>query len=358
MPERRQQWKTGFATLAEANAALTKALGKVDTGRDPFPADVTFGRYTDAWLANEAARIRPATLVRYRGLLHKDVLPILADIPLVRIKPAHVRQVLSAMEARKLAAATIRQGRAVLGSIMRQAVEDDLIVANPVIAVRPPANRRRDLTVPTAAQLSAMMTAAKGSTYEVPLTLACGTGARRSEILGLQWSDFDAKRGTLRITRSLQRGPGSDQGRDLRVLPPKTPRAVRELKLPAFAVELLRAHRRAQTDRQLKLGAGWFKDQALGELICERGDGGPIDPDNLTQAFKRYAKAAGLDQRTRLHDVRHAVATKLAEDGVPLVAVSALLGHSSAAFTASVYQHAFTTMTDQAAAALDVAFGG
>ena len=138
----------------------------------------------------------------------------------------------------------------------------------------------------------------------------------------------------------------------------KTPRARREIPLPTYAVDVLRRHRKEQAERQLALGEGWFRDEALGELVIDRGDGGPIDPDNFTAAVKRFGKAAGLDRRTRLHDIRHAVATQLARDRVELVTVSAILGHSSAAFTATTYQHAFEGMKRAAADSLGAAFFG
>jgi hypothetical protein len=47
------------------------------------------------------------------------------------------------------------------------------------------------------------------------------------------------------------------------------------------------------------------------DLVCERGDGKPLDPDLMTKAFKRLAATAGLHPKTRLHDLRHAILTEL-----------------------------------------------
>lgn len=60
------------------------------------------------------------------------------------------------------------------------------------------------------------------------------------------------------------------------------------------------------------IGPGW---QDL-DLVCERGDGGPLHPDSWTKAFKRLARQAGLPRATRLHDVRHGFATVLLARGV------------------------------------------
>jgi len=60
---------------------------------------------------------------------------------------------------------------------------------------------------------------------------------------------------------------------------------------------------------------------------------------------------------TRLHDVRHAVATELGRRGGQPVIVSAVLGHASPSFTIAVYQHAWQEGPSEAAAALEAALG-
>ncbi|MGQ0671079.1 MAG: tyrosine-type recombinase/integrase [Actinomycetota bacterium] len=67
------------------------------------------------------------------------------------------------------------------------------------------------------------------------------------------------------------------------------------------------------------------------------------------------ALKAGFHPDTRLHDVRHAVATELGRRGVHPVIVSAVLGHTSPAFTIAVYQHAWQEGPAEAARALETA---
>ena len=91
--------------------------------------------------------------------------------------------------------------------------------------------------------------------------------------------------------------------------------------------------------------------------MLDRGDGGPLDPREFTKAFKGFAKAAGLPERTRLHDVRHGYATALIGTKTPVAVTAALLGHASAAFTINRYGHPDDKMKEEAAAALDQAYG-
>lgn len=68
----------------------------------------------------------------------------------------------------------------------------------------------------------------------------------------------------------------------------------------------------------------------------------------LSQSFERVARDAGLP-RIRFHDLRHTHATLLLKAGVPLKVVSERLGHSTPAFTMTVYQHVLPGMQRDAA---------
>jgi site-specific recombinase XerD len=51
------------------------------------------------------------------------------------------------------------------------------------------------------------------------------------------------------------------------------------------------------------------------------------------------------------------LATALLEEGIDVAVVSAILGHASPGFTMSVYQHVREGMAEQAAEAIERAFG-
>jgi integrase len=287
--------------------------------------------------------------------------PVIGGLDLAKVRPGHVRAVLARVQQRGAAAATIAQVRSVLGSALRQAVADGLIPANPVAAVKRPRVQRQELHWPTSAQLWALLEVSGGTAWEVPILLAVVTGARRSEILGISWEDVDLKAGTVLIRRGVQPVRHPSDGTTIVFTPLKTKRSRRIVQLPSFAQEQIRRHRREQMKRRTVFGTRWRDPlDELGRpiaLVCERGDGFFIYPDSFTSAFKRLARQAGMHPDTRLHDVRHAVATELGRRGVHPVIVSAVLGHASPAFTIAVYQHAWQEGPSEAAAALEAALG-
>lgn len=65
----------------------------------------------------------------------------------------------------------------------------------------------------------------------------------------------------------------------------------------------------------------------------------PVNPERVTAWWRRARRAAGLDERWRLHDLRHWSATYVAS-GHDLRTVANRLGHANPAMTLRVYAHA------------------
>ena len=152
-----------------------------------------------------------------------------------RIRAAHVQ---AALDSINRAPRTVQQARAVLSISLRQAVAWGLLQASPVQATRAPKAERPDLDVPTVEGVQALLIAAEGTVWEMPLFLAAYTGARRGEVLAIGWGDIDWERGRVRITRSLERING-----EFRFKEPKTKRSRREVALPSLVVDRLRRYR-------------------------------------------------------------------------------------------------------------------
>jgi len=80
--------------------------------------------------------------------------------------------------------------------------------------------------------------------------------------------------------------------------------------------------------------------------------GDPWHARNVLAAFQASLKRAGLP-RQRFHNLRHACATLLLEQGEDLGVVSKLLGHSTVSTTLDVYAHLTPAMGERAAARMD-----
>ncbi len=115
------------------------------------------------------------------------------------------------------------------------------------------------------------------------VSLALATGLRRGELLALRWGDLDFDAATLRVERSVE-----ETASGLRVKPPKTRRGRRNLKLPAEAVAMPRAHRIEQMKLRLALGLGKTDTETL---VFSDVEGEMLKPHTVSRAWRRAVVA-------------------------------------------------------------------
>lgn len=203
-------------------------------------------------------------------------------------------------------------------------------------------------TALSADQARALLVAAEGDPLEAFYTLALTAGLRLGELQALSWPALDLDRRRLEVRATYQ---GNADGEPV-FAPPKTDRSRRMVQLSGIAVNALRRHRVRQAEQRLQVGSLWG-DYGL---VFTTGFGKPLDGNTLrTRSFAQLLKRAELPPM-RFHALRHAAATLLMVKGVPVKAVSEMLGHSDVATTLRVYSHVLPTMQDAAADAMDRIF--
>ena len=88
------------------------------------------------------------------------------------------------------------------------------------------------------------------------------------------------------------------------------------------------------------------------DLVFATGLGTPLRQSDVRRVWLRVVKASGLE-RIRFHDLRHAHATLMLQQGVHPKIVSERLGHSGIAITMDIYSHVLPGLQAEAAAQLD-----
>jgi integrase len=122
---------------------------------------------------------------------------------------------------------------------------------------------------------------------------------------------------------------------------------------PSFVADDLAAHRKEQkVRRRSDLRDVWSAE----DLVFDDGLGQPLSPWTVSAGFRRLVRDMGVT-RIRIHDLRHAHASRLLEAGVHPKVVSERLGHSSIVITMDTYSHVIPTMGRAAANAIDGLFG-
>lgn len=133
--------------------------------------------------------------------------------------------------------------------------------------------------------------------------LAWGTAGRASALLELTWDRVEFTRGENGQIR-LAKGPSRSKGR---ATVPMT---------NSLRASLLEAHNARTTDYVIEWG------------------GKPVK--SVKRSFAEAARKAGLDDVSP-HVIRHSAAVAMAEDGVPMHEIAAVLGHTDPRVTFRVY---------------------
>jgi integrase len=326
---KRRQLTSTHPSLAAARRYVTKARADLDRGTFAVADRQTFADYAAAWLKRRRRKVRAITARSYAGCIRQADAAFGAKA-LTAITRADVEAVVerlaSAGRSRRTAALTLFVIRAVLAD----ALADGLLVRNVAAAVEPDGRDARPRDVLSGAELARLHEhlAADRLAALWMLTLY---GLRRSEVMGLRWSDVDLDRGKL----SIARGRVDVDGKRQDVGDPKTRRGTRTLPLPPDVLAALRALRKAQL-------AAFGGEQVRTGWLAVDEVGVPIRPERWSDYWHEHVEAAGIDAGERkltLHCARHSSVTAMLDAGVPLRIVAAWHGHDPAV-AARTYDHA------------------
>jgi integrase len=330
-------------TRRDVQERLRAALTRTDGGIRPVSQVLTVDAWLDEWLAGSVeSRLRPTTAENYATILRLYVRPAIGKVPLAKLTPEHVQRMMVALAARgDLSPTTVRAAYAVLRIALSRALKSGTVLRNVCTLVDPPAKARHELAPLTADQARAFLDNLAGDRLEALLTTAIALGMREGELLALRWQDVDLRAGTLTVMHTLTRLTHE-------LAEPKTERARRTLTLPRSVVAVLQSHRVRQAEERLAAGSQW-QDR---DLVFATSEGRALDARNVLRAYQLRLERAGLPHQ-RFHDLRHACATLLLEQGEELAVVSKILGHSNLATTADVYAHLTPAMGERVASRMD-----
>jgi integrase len=346
----------GFRKEADAVDAMRSRMREIEAERTGKPAPkISLGEWLQTWLDTYGRdRCQPKTLERYRQLAayviedQQGNASALSVRPLAEVSHTELESflfaLLEAMAKRRkhISARTIRHIAGVLNVALNKAFRLELIAVNPMQRVELPTAKKQDARSLTPEEIRSLREGCKGDWTFALVEIALGTGARRGELLALQWADLDWLSGVLTISKSLEQTAGG-----LRVKSPKNGKT-RVCKLPHSAFAALQFQRDQQRENQ-RLFAGDYETNGL--IFCE-ADGSYHEPDLVSQVIIRRMRKAGIRDGS-FHTLRHTHASNLLSRGVPLPAVSARLGHSDTNVTARVYSHALPADDERAAEVWD-----
>ena len=332
----KQRWRRVDGGITAARAALaaehTRRARGERTTTDPR---LRFNDAAEAWWEARVTKLRPTTQDAYGSAL-AHVREHFGTWRLTEIAPADVSRYVTKQQRAGQRASTIRGQLVAIGSVFKYAARDLGFVGQNPVALLDKSERPHDddedapRRVLTPDEVGRLLDHADES-YRLLFEVAADTGARIGEVLGLTWGSVDTRGASLHFFQQLDRN-----GQLVRL---KTKRSRRWVEISDELAARLRAHKAASASSQGH------------DLVFRSQVDTPLDHANARRAFARAVKAAGLGAVKRdgtvvvpapsVHDLRHAHASALIEEGWNAVEISARLGHADTTVTLRVYVHQF-----------------
>jgi integrase len=335
-------------TKKDAQRRLHELLHAVEKGAYVKPTQLTVAQFLEEWLRDYArTNTAPRTFERYEEIVRGHLIPAFGLLPLLALQPQHIQKYYAkALESGRrdgkggLSALTVHKHHRILYESLRYGVRQGILVRNPAEAVTPPHGQSRELTMLGAKRVQLILDAAKETPYYALFFTQAYTGLRRGESLALRWGDVDLEKSTLSVEQTLQQVRSGEYI----FRAPKTKHSRRQIALSPSLAILLWDHRLKQEHARKLLG----KPLSPTDLVFSHFDGRPFRPNSVTRALQVIAESVGL-KGIRLHDLRHAHATIMLQQGVHPKIVQERLGHSSVATTLDIYSHVLPGLQEAAA---------
>jgi integrase len=357
-----------FPTYTDAKDHLDAVTTDRVTGHsvDPRDGKETVRSYGTRWLASQAWEA--STIERVRGTLHKWIFPAFGDRKIGSLRHSELQGFAARLGRDPMASTTARNIWAVLSTMLDSAVKDRVIPFDPSADVRAPEKTASEITIPTSAEVAALIDATPDR-YRIATVLAASQGLRQGEAHGLAVDKLTLDDGMPRPARRLA-VVGAPVGPVLRVArqlayvsgtggvflkEPKSAAGIRDLRLTDRAHADLIAHIAAYPPARVVLP--WLQPTGRPitvDLLISDESGQPVDRFTWARIWRDTAKRAGCPE-VRYHDLRHFAVSAMIHFGASIEDVRIFCGHSDARTTLAIYVHQFENGEDRTLAALNAA---
>lgn len=304
------------------------------------PTITTYRELVALWWESYKNTIKPNSQQSMEGIVRLHILPVFGDYKLDKLTTPIIQQQVNkwadkANKGEKGAYANYSFLNNINRRILQYGVTMQAIKHNPardVIIPRKQQNKEHKVKFFSNQELKQFLDYLEDldqSSYEnffdyVLYKTLLASGCRIGEALALEWSDIDLKKGTISISKTLNRYQETNT--------PKSKAGLREIDIDKATVSLLKQYKKRQQVQSWQLG---------------RSEGIVFTPFTTKYAYacllrkrlQSHFKTAGVPDIS-FHGFRHTHATIMLYAGIEAKDLQYRLGHSNISMTLNTYVHA------------------
>jgi integrase len=355
--ERRKRRTKTFERKKDAKSWQANMLVDQEKGRYVSSASLTVADHMLDWLDNEKKpHIATTTYDNYKNRIKTYIIPEIGYIPLQELEPFHISRFMGYLRKNGsvrndggLSENTLKKIYVVLNSAMEKAVQWRLIKYNPVQAIESPQPKKKEAKSMSFEEVQKLLDSVNDKFMHTFFSFAVLTGMRKSEMLGLEWSEVDLENETVEVKKRLVVNQNSDQGIEHEEAT-KREASRRIIAISSKLAKLLKSYKAYQAELRLQL-AEEYNDQK--EFVFCKPDGNHYYPPTITRKAKKAILIAGLSSEYSLHTLRHTFATLQLKNGTDAKVIQEMLGHGNISTTMDIYSHVDIDMQKEAAKKLE-----
>jgi len=288
-------------------------------------SDASFENWAKHWLDAVSMTHSPSTVRGYRGRIKLYLVPYFAEMKLAEINNNHVSVWIEKISYENRNLVAVKQAHGVLKNIFQSAVENRILISNPVKGTFVPRTPSTPVESISGTQLNLL--ADKCREHRLLILLAGITGLKWGELIALRSKDVSILNRNLHVNYTFIEGKESKKS--LKVLKNHQKRVI---SFPKHLQNDLESILRFRLDE---------------DFIFASPTGATLDYNNFMKRVFRPALAeldlVGISFRS----LRHTTALLLVSEGTPITVLSKILGHSSLQFTVDKYGYLYRTNSEE-----------
>ena len=318
-----------FDKISDAKKWLIEAKYNDEHGNIAYGTNMTVNTWFEYWINNiKTNTVRKSTLNHYLDRYNYNIKEFIGNMIISDVKPMHCQNIINNMVSKGYAVSSMTQTRITLFSMFSSAVENEIILKNPVSkSVKCPKSKKNDVRVLTIEEQELFLEVAKTSSYYRQYQFILQTGLRIGELIGLKWEDVNFDSRTISIQRSVKFHTQDN----FAISPPKSMSGYRTIPLTDLAYNILiDIKKERKKEKVINID---FKD-----YIFLNKQGRPTTNIVYNNNLRKLCKRANIE-KISVHTLRHTFATRCIEADMRPKTLQGILGHSNISVTMDLYVH-------------------
>ena len=302
------------------------------------PDEYPLVAFLNDWLDKVKIRtVQKSTFHGYKSLVNGKIARFFGDkFTLGDLNIRTVTAFYETFRTKNCSESTVLRYHNLLHEACKYAVRQEILDSNPMDKVDRPKQKKYRGNYYSPERVQTLLSMIKEDVIYLPVLLAAYYGLRRSEAVGLSWSNIDFENGVIHVSQKVIEL--TENGKTELIISKDMKNESSRRSLPLITdVKKILLEQKEKQETYRKMFRKDYNRKYL-DMVCVDPMGNLIHPDRITERFPVLLERFGME-KNRVKDLRHSFASMLMATQALLKEVQMWLGHSTITTTADVYGH-------------------